>query len=43
MEKEGEILMNQTLKKKFNKQGLVFVLIHTIFFLNLTVDLWEIR
>lgn len=41
--KKGEVLMNQTLKKKFNKQGLIFVLIHTIFFLNLTLDLWEIR
>ncbi len=35
--------MDQSLKKKYNKQALLFVLFHTIFVFNIAFDFWEIH
>lgn len=35
--------MDQKLMKKSNKQALIFVVIHTIFILNLAFDFWEVQ
>lgn len=35
--------MDQSLKKKYNKQALLFVAFHTLFVFNIAFDFWEIH